>query len=196
MTDADDGRPTAEFLHRLGERVRARRTSVGSTVQELADRAGISRRMLTQIELGQANPSLVTVDKIARALGTDFAALTIPGDDAALSVTPPGAAVRVWESAQRSWAVLHQSTPSHPPAELWEWHLTAGDRYQARPDPRGSTELFLVLDGTLTIEIAGDDPAHLPAGTSARLASDRNYRYVNNTRHPVRFIRLVQLTEG
>ena len=67
--------PTTDFLSQLGEQLRARRQDAGLTVQQLADRSGVSRRMLTQIELGQANPSLVTVDKVARALGTDFASL-------------------------------------------------------------------------------------------------------------------------
>ena len=61
-----------DFLSQVGARIRALRTGRSLTVQQLADRSRISRRLLTQIELGQANPSLVTVTRIARQLGTEF----------------------------------------------------------------------------------------------------------------------------
>ena len=74
-SDSPDGELTGEFLAQVGARIRAVRTERSLTVQQLADRAGISRRLLTQIELGQANPSLVTVTRIARQLDTEFTSL-------------------------------------------------------------------------------------------------------------------------
>jgi DNA-binding XRE family transcriptional regulator len=185
--------PTREFLARLGGQVRKRRKSAGLTVQELADAAGLSRRMVTQIELGQANPSLVTVDKLAHALDTDFASLTRDSPAEPLAVHEPGESPGVWSSAAGSRATLVVAGQQHPPAELWDWTLQPGDRYSAQPDPVGSEELFLVLDGALTLEVAGQDPAVIKAGGSARLASDRTYLYVNDGRRPTRFIRVVRL---
>ena len=63
-----EGELARDFLLQVGARIRELRTSRSLTVQQLADDAGISRRLLTQIELGQANPSLVTVTRIARRL--------------------------------------------------------------------------------------------------------------------------------
>lgn len=185
--------PAASFLAHLGGEVRRRRSAVGLTVQQLADTADLSRRMLTQIELGQANPSLVTVDKIARALGTDFASLTRESSDAPLAVYPPGSAAGVWSSAAGSAASMQVATDLTPAAELWDWTLAPGDRYDARPDPAGSEELFLVIAGALTIDLPGQPAVTLAAGSSARLASDRHYSYVNVGKEVVRFIRVVQL---
>jgi transcriptional regulator with XRE-family HTH domain len=185
--------PTAEFLARLGEEVRRRRKGAGLTVQQLADAAGLSRRMLTLIEQGQANPSLVTVDKIARALGTDFASLTRDSRPDPVVVNAPGAAAGVWSSTTGSGAALQVATQHQPAAELWDWTLQPGDRYDAQPDPAGSEELFYVIDGTLTLEIEGTQPVTVKAGGSARLASDRRYAYVNTGRKPARFVRVVQL---
>jgi transcriptional regulator with XRE-family HTH domain len=189
--------PTPDFIARLGEQLRSRRKDVGWTVQQLAERSGVSRRMLTQIELGQANPSLVTVDKLARALGTDFASLSRSAttDDGTAPLTvgapdPPG----VWSSPAGSRATLQVATTLQPPAELWSWTLQPADAYQAEPDPTGSQELFLVLEGTLTIAAADLEPVTLPPGATARLASDRPYRYENRTAGPVRFVRVVQLS--
>lgn len=179
------------FLGLLGNRVRSRRRQQGLTVQQLAERSGISRRMLTQIELGQANPSLVTVDKVARALGSDFAGLSIGAETESLTVYPTGSSTPVWSSAQGSLALLHVAASGHGGPELWTWTLAPGDRYVAQPDPPGSEELILVRSGTLTLLAEGCEPANLPAGAAARLASDRHYDYVNDGDVPVTFVRVV-----
>jgi transcriptional regulator with XRE-family HTH domain len=183
----------ASFVAHLGEQVRARRRDAGMTVQQLADASGVSRRMLTQIELGQANPSLVTVDKVARALATDFASLARETQAEPLVVNAPGGAAGIWSSAAGSRAALQVATTQRPAAELWDWTLQPHDHYDAEPDPPGSEELFLVLSGTLTITAEGLAPVRLGPGTSARLASDRRYTYENRTGRPVRFVRVVQI---
>jgi transcriptional regulator with XRE-family HTH domain len=185
--------PTTGFLTHLGERIRDRRRHASLTVQELADRAGISRRMLTQIELGQANPSLVTVDRVARALGSDFISLARDDTPDPLVVNPPNTAMVVWSSALGSQALLHVATTLVPPAELWTWTLQPGDMYQAEADPPGSEELFVVLSGRLTLLPDGTDPVTLSAGASARFATDVRYAYENRTARPVRFVRVTQI---
>lgn len=191
-TDAGAG-TTAEFVTRVGSEVRRRRKQQDLTVQQLADASGVSRRMLTLIEQGQANPSLVTIDKIARALGTDFASLASDSRPEAVVVHAPGAAAGAWSSPAGSRAALQVATQTRPAAELWDWILQPGDRYDAQPDAPGSEELFMVIDGVLTLDVQSMDPVQIPAGGSARLASDRTYAYVNNGRKPVHFVRVVRL---
>jgi transcriptional regulator with XRE-family HTH domain len=187
--------PTATFITRLGEQLRSRRKRSGLTVQQLAERSGLSRRMLTQIELGQANPSLATVDKLARALGADFSSLARDEAPVPLAVNPPQVRPDIWTSAHGSRATLQVATTLRPPAELWEWELQPGDGYRAEPDPAGSEELFLVITGVLTIVVDGTDPMAIPAGASARLLSDRGYAYENRGELTTRFVRVVQLSQ-
>jgi mannose-6-phosphate isomerase-like protein (cupin superfamily) len=142
---------------------------------------------------GQANPSLVTVDRVARALGTDFASLSRDTQPDPVAVNEPGSAAGVWSSAAGSRAELQVATQRQPSAELWEWVLQPGDRYDAQPDAAGSEELFLVLDGALTLEVEGLEPVTVKAGGSARLASDRGYAYANHCREPARYVRVVRL---
>ncbi|WP_226346972.1 helix-turn-helix domain-containing protein [Agilicoccus flavus] len=190
----DEGALTARFLARIGERVRELRTEKALTVQQLADRAGVSRRLLTQIEHGQANPSLVTVTRLARALGTEFTALL---DDAApaapITVRGPDEHVLVWSSDAGSTAHLLASTSRDRSADLWRWRLAPGDRYQGHADPARSQELFHVLSGTLTLN-ADEQWAEVGAGESARLDSDRRYSYANEGDEECVFVRVVSLT--
>lgn len=184
---------TAEFVTQVGNEVRRRRKQHGLTVQQLADNSGVSRRMLTLIEQGQANPSLATIDKIARAVGTDFATLASGSRPDPVAVHAPGAAPGVWSSQAGSRASLQVATLARPAAELWDWLLQPGDRYDAQPDAPGSEELFLVVAGELTLEVESMEPVSIAAGGSARLASDRQYAYVNNGLEPARFVRVVHL---
>lgn len=52
----------------LGRRVRALRAERNQSLQTLAERAGMSRRFLVEIEAGRANPSIEKLAKLARAL--------------------------------------------------------------------------------------------------------------------------------
>ena len=190
------GAATDDFLARVGQRIRHLRKLSGMTVQELADLSSVSRRLLTQVELGQANPSLVTVDRIARVLGTDFAGLStdLARDADIVSVHPPGSESLIWSSAAGSRAWLLVATETRGGAELWRWMLTPGDVYPASPDPAGSEELFQVHSGTLTITTVDAPDATVIAGGSARLKSDRKYAYENRGAEEVTFTRVVVVT--
>ena len=53
----------------IAARVRAARTRRRWTLDDLAARSTVSRRLLVRIEHGDANPSLATLLKLAAALG-------------------------------------------------------------------------------------------------------------------------------
>lgn len=66
------GRTVLQFKSvTLGERIAAKRKTLGWSQNELARRAGVNHPTLFKIESGQrSNPSIGTIVKIARALGT------------------------------------------------------------------------------------------------------------------------------
>jgi transcriptional regulator with XRE-family HTH domain len=53
----------------FGERVRRRRDSLGITQEALAQKIGIHRPVLSDIETGQHSPTLRTIERVASALG-------------------------------------------------------------------------------------------------------------------------------
>ena len=190
MAARERGRATAEFVATVGRHIRRRRRQRGWSVQELSDRSGVSRRMLTQIELGQANPSLVTVDHIAHALDTDFVALATSPAAPAQEPGGGGAAVRVWSTERGSEAVLLIATGSVPRTELWRWRLAPGDTYDARPDTAGAEELHHVHAGELLITTC-DSVLRLRAGEAGRIRSDQHYTYRNDSSTWTEFTRVV-----
>ncbi len=60
---------------RLGERVRALRRERGLTLDVLAKRSGVSRAMISKLERGEKNPTLVVAAKLAEGLGVSLSQL-------------------------------------------------------------------------------------------------------------------------
>src|ERR1700757_3330951 len=56
----------------IASAVRARRRRLGLTLQELADKSGLSAPFLSQVERGQTTPSITSLIAIAQALGVDI----------------------------------------------------------------------------------------------------------------------------
>ena len=62
-----------DIRYRFGFAVRTRREELKLTQEEVAERAGIHRTYLSDIERGSRNPSLINIDRIASSL-----ALSLP----------------------------------------------------------------------------------------------------------------------
>jgi transcriptional regulator with XRE-family HTH domain len=76
-----------ELLREFGQAVRVHRERLGVSQEELAFRAGIDRTYVSGIERGRRNPSLRSIDRLARALEIDLATLFLTLRDQ--SSTPP-----------------------------------------------------------------------------------------------------------
>jgi transcriptional regulator with XRE-family HTH domain len=59
----------------IANQVRSRRLEIGLNVGQLADRAGISKGMLSKIENAQTSPSLSTIERLAAALDMPITSL-------------------------------------------------------------------------------------------------------------------------
>ena len=58
----------------IASRLRTLRESAGLSIQQLAERAGISRQAVQHLETGKrTNPAIDTVRKLAKALGKSLA---------------------------------------------------------------------------------------------------------------------------
>lgn len=194
--DVDGHHLSQPLLTRIGEEVRRRRRASSMTVHQLAESAGLSRKMVTQVELGQANPSLRTVDRLAAALGVEFGTLaqspTSGGvevvarrDDAASSTSATGATLE-----------FRVATSVRPSAELWEGTLPPGARLATSAGPDGSEALIYVIDGTLTLAAQSGPPLNVCATESARVPGDQPYTYSNESSSTTRFVRVFQMGAG
>ena len=68
------------LLSQIGDRVRTRRTNMGWTLREIADRSGVSLRFLSDLESGKSNISVARLADVARALDVPIGSL-LPSED-------------------------------------------------------------------------------------------------------------------
>ena len=80
VSDVHDTEPAEAVARTIGRRVRAGRTERGWTLDVLAQRSGVSRRMLINVEQGATNPSIATLLRLADALGIGLPALVEPAE--------------------------------------------------------------------------------------------------------------------
>ena len=66
---------TADLALAIGARVRQERQARRWTLDQLAEVAGVSRRMVVNVEQGSANPSVGTLLRISDALGVGLPSL-------------------------------------------------------------------------------------------------------------------------
>ncbi|MHB1127976.1 MAG: helix-turn-helix domain-containing protein [Bacillota bacterium] len=65
----------SEYLRTLGKKIRCLREEKGMSQENLSFAAGIHRTYLSDLELGNRNPSIVTLLLIAKALDTTICEL-------------------------------------------------------------------------------------------------------------------------
>jgi transcriptional regulator with XRE-family HTH domain len=68
-------RARPDVRERFGDAVRARREALALTQEELAERAGIHRTYLSDVERGSRNLSLLNIERLAAALGVRMSEL-------------------------------------------------------------------------------------------------------------------------
>lgn len=162
------------------------RTQAGISQAVLAEKSGISRRMIVGLEAGNANISLASLDKLAWALGVDFA--DIVSDPARQRQRIEALA---WRGEKPdSQAVLLGVTPARSEAQLWVMSLGVGDSYTAEPDPQGWHEMIYVMEGGLRLELSGKVQI-VNASDFVIYSSAQQYSYANAGETIVRFIRNV-----
>lgn len=63
------------LLGRIGNRVARRRAVLGLTLEAVAERAGVSRAMVSRIERGEVHASAVVLDRLCAGLGIELSEL-------------------------------------------------------------------------------------------------------------------------
>lgn len=177
---------TADFSALIGTRVRQERQSRHWTLDQLADAAAVSRRMIVNIEQGTSNPSVGTLLRISDALGVGLPALVEPPRTKPVKVTRNGQGAVLWTSDAGGRGVLVAGTEPPDVVELWDWTLGPADRHASEAHPPGTRELLQVQQGAITVEINGEISS-LGVGDAVVFPGDVAHAYANPHPKPARF---------
>lgn len=170
----------------IGARVKAERQARGWTLDQLAEAASVSRRMLINVEQGEVNPSVGTLLRLSGALGVGLPALVEPPETAVLKVTRRGEGAVLWTGSIGGRGILMAGTAAPNVVELWDWTLVSGEEHRSEAHSPGTHELVHVLQGALTIETAGQSVT-LQTGDAMSFGADLDHCYANRGRRTARF---------
>jgi len=185
----DDHSQRAPVLQHVSQNVRRLRNALDFSQTALAEKSGVSRRMLVAIEAGEKNVSLATLDRVAEALDVAFSDLI----QAPEGRDPSRINEIAWAgSIPGSRAVLLAKATARREVELWEFSLEPGEVYESEADPDGWSEQVYVVQGRLTINLA-DEVRQVGPGEFFMFASNQAHSYRNEGDATVRFVRNVVL---
>lgn len=176
-----------KVLEHVGGNLRRYRKLRGFSQDALAEASGVSRRMIVNVEAGDANISLATLDRLAEALDVRFS-------DLVRADTPAGAdridAV-AWAGARDgSEGTLLATVPATAEAEVWRWSLAPGDSYEAHGHGQGWREVVYVVAGELVIRFSGGEQA-IAAGDFLAFDRDGPRLYANRGAIPTLYVRTI-----
>jgi transcriptional regulator with XRE-family HTH domain len=177
---------TTGLASAIGERVRTERLSRHWTLDQLAEAAEVSRRMLIKVEQGSANPSVGTLLRISAALGVGLPYLVDAPEPKPVRVTRSGQGAVLWNGEHGGRGVLVASTEPPDVVELWDWVLGPGDQHSSEAHTTGTKELVHVVEGQLTVEVA-NEIINLNTGDAAAFPGDSRHSYSNTARRAARF---------
>jgi transcriptional regulator with XRE-family HTH domain len=172
------GRGMAEDVSsgRVGERIRGLRRGRGWTLEVLAERSGVSRAMISKLERGEKNPTLVVAAKVAEGLGVSLTQLVgieerrevvvVPRDRRVVMRDPETGFERQLLSGGRGLEFMKNVVPEGS---------TSGE---FPPHRRGVEEYLLVEKGRLRVILGGEQYV-LDEGDSAYFEVDVTHRFDN-----------------
>jgi len=189
-----DGAPNGD--ERLGARLRSLRKARGLTLTQLAEAAALSHPFLSQLERGLARPSMASLERLARALGTSrvelIAASERPRDDDGARPTIVTADEGfIGPFAEGTARMLAAGPRRFEPMEFHGSNAEPGDHYVHDED-----EFMTVLEGTVIVSFGPHGERELTVGDSVYCRSGTPHRWHSPDGSPYRLLIVKELVHG
>ncbi|AYG04984.1 helix-turn-helix domain-containing protein [Gryllotalpicola protaetiae] len=184
---------------RIGERIRALRRASELTLIQLAERTELSHSFLSQLERGHARPSMVSLERIARALGTSQVELLAAGDPHQHDPDDPRPDImRAPEGARGPFSQGEARLLVHGASafafEPMEWvgaNTDPGPYYEHQED-----EFVYVLSGRVLLDLQREGISELAPGDSAYYRGGTQHRWCSADGAEFRMIVVKQAPSG
>lgn len=181
-------------VRELGAAIRARRTSLGLTLETLAEQSGVSRAMLSDIERSVKNPTIKVLSQIAEALnctvsyllgeqqGKDFERLHVLRKSERRVLVDPQSGV------ERH--LLAPALQRHGLEVVW-YEIPPGQRTGAFPPHQGGVvEHMTIVQGQVDC-LLGEQEVKLEAGDSLFFNADIVHDFYNPGPEPCHYFLLI-----
>lgn len=168
--------------HRLGQTVLSYRKKNGMTIREFAHYSGISTSLISQIERGEANPSLSVLELIAKALNVPLYTLFINDIDTNSLISKKKDRKKVYRE-NNNHIVYDVLTPDFMRAHIellmmdLNAHTSTTESYYSHTDKE---EIAVVMKGQAYVEMEGTE-YFLDEGDVVRIPPNIRHRFLNKS---------------
>ena len=173
------GTVEAVASRRLGERVRELRRGRNLTLDELAGLSGVSRAMISKLERGEKNPTLVVAAKLAEGLGISLSTLAGMEERHEVIVVPRDRRMVMRDPETGFERQLLSPNFVGPGVEFVQNKIPPGSTSGEFPPHRKGVEEHVVVEhGSLKAILAGDEYL-LDEGDAMYFEADIPHRFDN-----------------
>ncbi len=166
----------AQFGKTINRLRQAGKLSLG----DLSEQSGVAKSMISQIEKNESNPTLATITRLSRALGTSVEEI--------LADQPQGSAL-VQKSTRQDIPLIQSEDglctlriigwiETVEYAQWYDFTAAPGGKLESSAHPPGSVENLSILDGEVEVRIGGESWT-AKAGETLRYRADRDHCITN-----------------
>lgn len=164
----------------FGKTVARLRRASNYSLGDLSEQSGVAKSMISQIEKNESNPTLATITRLSRALGTSVDMILADEDGGSALV----------EKARKQDIPFIESEDGLCSLRIIGWSKTVssvqwydfraapGGVLESSAHPPGSVENLTVLSGKLEVRVAGEAWT-AKAGETVRYRADRPHAITN-----------------
>lgn len=160
----------------LSTRLKERRTEIGMSIKELAEKTGLTSGFISQIEHGQAEPSITSLRNIANVLGVAVFYFLL--DDININPVVKKNERKILKFSKSNITYELLSPDLNRQMEMFMAKLKPGEFTSIEPEFHSGEEAIHVLHGNLRIKL-GDNDYTLEAGDTIHFDSSKPHKIMN-----------------
>ncbi|MBM9592229.1 helix-turn-helix transcriptional regulator [Leptospira sp. 201903075] len=162
------------------ENLKLIRHTKGFSLDKLANRCGVSRAMLSQIEQGKSVPTISVLWKIANGLNVPFSELLKEKNQDGIHVLKVENSKVLYSNSKVFASRALFPFLGNRKTEFYELMLKPGGHEVAEPHKTGTTENLVVVSGKLRLRV-GEKVVELEPKDSVFFKADVSHEYSNPT---------------
>lgn len=153
------------------------RKSRNMSLDMMAERTGVSKSMLGQIERGESNPTVATIGKIVEGIRISFDDLISTPPESVELVEKKDILVYDKEGCQ---IYGYKTYEAQRDIEIYEIRIMPGKKYEAASHGDNSHEFVIVNQGSLKV-VTGKEEYLVNKGNAIDFITDKTHTFFNET---------------
>ena len=179
-------RKRVEEAMKIGKELKRIRVSQGMTLEELSNKCGYSKALISRVETGSVSPSLTSLMKMVSSLGLKLHDLFTSIERGEASVVRKGEEKKFFTEGKSQMEFLATDIAMKKMEPI---RITAPSGYVSgdKADMHYGEEFIFVLSGKIEIT-AGDDTHKLTQGDSIYLSAGTPHQWRNNSKDEAKLV--------